>query len=109
MGFSTRAGYVLGSTTNGNKLMSWVSIAAIFFIIWWTVLFATLPFGLKTQDDDGEVTLGTPSSAPRGPHILRAMLRTTVVALLIFAVFYLVTKVLGYSVDDIPRIVPEFD
>jgi predicted secreted protein len=89
--------------------MSWVSIVAIFFIIWWTVLFATLPFGLKTQDDDGDVTLGTTSSAPRGPHILRAMLRTTVVALLIFGAFYLVTKGLGYSIDDIPQIVPDFD
>ncbi|HET9536070.1 MAG TPA: DUF1467 family protein [Mesorhizobium sp.] len=89
--------------------MSWVSIVAIFFIIWWTVLFAALPFGLKTQDDDGDVTLGTTSSAPRGPHILRAMLRTTVVALLIFGVFYVATKGLGYSIDDIPQIVPDFD
>ena len=89
--------------------MSWVSIVAIFFIIWWTVLFATLPFGLKTQDDDGDVTLGTTSSAPRGPHILRAMLRTTVVALLIFGVFYVATKGFGYSIDDIPQIVPDFD
>ena len=53
--------------------MSWVSIAAIFFIIWWLVLFATLPFGLKSQDDDQDVTLGTVSSAPKGPHILRAI------------------------------------
>ena len=32
--------------------MSWISIAAIYFIIWWMVLFAMLPFGLRTQDDD---------------------------------------------------------
>ena len=30
--------------------MSWISIAAIYFIIWWMVLFAMLPLGLKTQD-----------------------------------------------------------
>ena len=53
--------------------MSWVSDRrALFFILWWLVLFAVLPFGLKTQDDDGDVTLGTVSSAPRGPHMLRA-------------------------------------
>ena len=88
--------------------MSWVSVAAIFFIIWWLVLFATLPFGLKTQDDDRDVTLGTVSSAPKGPHVVRAMLRTTIVALVIFGVFYVLTKGLGFSIDDIPRIVPDF-
>ena len=34
--------------------MSWISVAAIYFIIWWLVLFATLPFSLKTQDEEGE-------------------------------------------------------
>ena len=61
--------------------MSWVSVAALFFILWWLVLFAILPFGLKTQDEDQDVTLGTVSSAPRGPHVLRAMVRTTIVPL----------------------------
>ena len=60
--------------------MSWVSVAALYFIIWWLVLFATLPFGLKTQDDDEDVTLGTVSSAPKGPHMLRAVVRTTIVS-----------------------------
>jgi predicted secreted protein len=88
--------------------MSWVSIAAIFFIIWWVVLFATLSFGLETQDDDRDVTLGTVSSAPKGPHMLRAAIRTTIVSLVIFGIFCVLTKVLGFSIDDIPRIVPEF-
>ena len=89
--------------------MSWISAAAIFFIIWWLVLFAALPFSLKTQDDDGETVLGTVSSAPRGPHMLRAVIRTTIVSLLIFGIFYYVTKVLGLGIDDIPRFMPRFD
>jgi predicted secreted protein len=89
--------------------MSWVSIVAIFFIIWWTTLFAILPFGLKTQDDEGNVTLGTTASAPRGPHMLKVVIRTTVVSLLIFFAFYFITKVLGYGFDDLPHIVPVFD
>ncbi len=72
------------------------------------MLFATLPFGLKTQDDDQDVTLGTVSSAPNGPHMLRAVIRTTIVSLVIFGIFYVLTKGLGFSIDDIPRIVPEF-
>ena len=68
--------------------MSWISFARSIFIIWWLVLFAILPFGLKTQDEDEDVTLGTVASAPRGPHVLRAMLRTTIVSALMLAVFY---------------------
>lgn len=89
--------------------MGWVSAFAVFFIMWWLVLFATLPFSLKTQDDDGDVTLGTTSSAPRGPHVARAMLRTTIVTALIFGALYVVTQVLGYGFDDIPRFVPDFE
>jgi predicted secreted protein len=88
--------------------MSWVSFTALFFVLWWLVLFAILPFGLKTQDEDGDVTLGTVSSAPRGPHMLRAILWTTLVTAMIMAVLYGLTRGLGYSFDDIPRVVPDF-
>lgn len=86
--------------------MSWISIAAIYFILWWVVLFAMLPFGVRTQDDEGEVTLGTVASAPHGPHMLRAIFRTTLVATAIFAVFYVLRVYYGFSFDDIPRIGP---
>jgi len=88
--------------------MTWVSVAALYFILWWLVLFATLPFGLKTQEEDSDVTLGTEASAPRGPHVMRAFLRTTIVSAVILGGFYLVTRGLGLSIDDIPKIVPEF-
>jgi predicted secreted protein len=89
--------------------MSWVSIAAIFFIVWWVVLFAMLPVGLRTQDDEKEVTLGTVSSAPRGPHMLKVVVRTTIVSALFFGAFYVLTNVLGYSIENIPSFVPHFD
>ncbi len=89
--------------------MTWISLSAVFFIIWWIVLFAMLPFGLRTQDDDKDVTLGTVSSAPRGAHMLKTVIRTTVVSVLIVAIFYGITKGLGYSFDDIPRFVPKSD
>jgi predicted secreted protein len=82
-------------------------MAALYFILWWLVLFATLPFSLRTQDEEGEVTLGTVPSAPGGSHMPRAFLRTTIVSAIILGAFYGVTKGLGYSFDDIPRIVPE--
>jgi predicted secreted protein len=89
--------------------MSWVSFAALFFASWWVVLFAVLPFSVRTQDDDHDVTLGTVPSAPRGPHMLRAVLRTTVATMVLMGIFYGLTRGLGFSLNDIPHIVPEFN
>lgn len=86
--------------------MTWISAFAVYFIIWWTVLFAMLPFGVRTQDEDGDVTLGTTASAPAGSHMLKAVIRTTIVSALIYGAFYLATSVFGWSFDDIPRIGP---
>ena len=44
---------------------------ALYFIIWWIVLFAVMPFNVRTQDEAGEVVPGTPGSAPANPRILR--------------------------------------
>ncbi|HKU71971.1 MAG TPA: DUF1467 family protein [Burkholderiales bacterium] len=88
--------------------MTWISVAALYFVLWWLVLFAALPFGLRTQDEDGEVTLGTVSSAPKGPHVLRAFVRTTIISALILGAFYLVTRGFGFGIDDIPMIIPDF-
>ena len=74
--------------------MSWISATAVFFIIWWTVLFAMLPIGLKTQDDDSDVTLGTVASAPRGPHMLKVVVRTTVISVAVSALLYVLTHAL---------------
>jgi predicted secreted protein len=86
--------------------MSWISIFAIFFVIWWVVLFAALPIGLRTQDDDDDVTLGTTPSAPRGPHMLRAIVITTLITSVIFAAYYVAVAVYGLGVDDLPSFGP---
>ncbi|RJT41906.1 DUF1467 family protein [Mesorhizobium waimense] len=87
--------------------MSWVSFTALFFATWWVVLFAVLPFSVKTQDDDNDVTLGTVSSAPRGPHMLRAVIRTTIATAVLMGIFYGLTRGLGLSLDEVPHIIPE--
>ncbi|CAM5421699.1 putative secreted protein [Aquamicrobium terrae] len=87
--------------------MTWVSFVALFFVTWWLVLFAVLPFGVRTQEEDGDVTLGTEPSAPRGPHMLRAMVWTTIVTLVVLGAFYGLTRGLGFGLDDIPHIYPD--
>ncbi len=67
---------------------------AVYFIIWWLTLFAMLPFGVKTQGEAKNVTLGTVESAPAGRHMGKAVLRTTIVASILFGGFWYVTGVL---------------
>jgi predicted secreted protein len=88
--------------------MTWVSLAAVYFILWWIMLFVALPIGLRTQDDEKNVILGTTSSAPAGKHMLRVVILTTVLSAIVMGAMLLVTRVLGYSFDDIPSLVPVF-
>ena len=87
--------------------MFWVSLIAIYFVLWWLTLFAVLPFSVRTQDEDNNVTLGTPASAPGGPHMARAVLRTTIVTTIIVGLFFWLTYGLGYGFDDLPMMVPK--
>jgi predicted secreted protein len=62
---------------------------AVFVVIWWTVLFAVLPFGVRTQAEDGAVVPGTPASAPTRPRLARVVWLTTGVSCVVFALFWL--------------------
>ena len=88
--------------------MSPISAFAIFYIIWWVTLFTVLPFGVRSQAEDGEAVLGTERGAPVQPRLLRKLAMTTAISVVIFAAFWYLTITLGFSVDDLPRIVPDF-
>lgn len=67
-----------------------VLAVATYIFIWWIVLFAVLPFGVRTQQEEGEVVPGTPESAPVKPRIARIFLINTVVATIVFGIVYVV-------------------
>jgi predicted secreted protein len=70
--------------------MSLISSIAIYFIIWWLVLFTTLPFGVRRQET---VEPGNDPGAPEKPLLLRKLIATTVIAAIIFAgVYYLLAN-----------------
>ncbi len=65
--------------------MSWTTAAAIYFIIWWVVLFAVLPWGVRSQQESGDVVPGTDPGAPAVPNLRAKLVWTTVVATIVFA------------------------
>jgi predicted secreted protein len=70
--------------------MDLVMAIAVYIFIWWIVLFAVLPFGVRTQEEAGEVVPGTPESAPAKQRMLRIFIINTVVASVVFAIVYAV-------------------
>ena len=70
--------------------MSIALALATYFIIWWTVLFAILPIGVRTQGEAGRVVPGTPESAPVRPRFVLIIGLTTLVSAAVFAVVYAV-------------------
>ena len=76
---------------------------AIYFIVWWIVLFAILPFGVRTSEEVGEKKLpGFAESAPHRPQLLPKMLVTTVISTIIFAGLYAIIAHNVITLDDIP-------
>ncbi len=78
--------------------MNPIFIAAIYFVVWWLVLFTILPFGMHTQDEAGEVVLGTSRSAPVRPKLFRKVIVTTIVTTVLVAAFVLAVVHFGITV-----------
>jgi len=74
---------------------------ALYLVIWWTLLFAVLPFGVRTQEEDGEVVPGTPESAPAKPPLMRIVLINTVLATVVFAITW---AVIVYDLVALPEV-----
>lgn len=64
--------------------MTVASALAVYFVIWWTVLFAVLPFGVRSQSETGEVVEGTEPGAPALPGLRRKAAITSLIAAFVF-------------------------
>ena len=66
--------------------MGWFNGCVLYLLIWWTVLFAVLPFGTNPVSEADEHTgwRGTPSQ----PRILQKMIATTLISGVIWAACY---------------------
>ena len=85
--------------------MSVTTALASFFLIWWVTLFAVLPWGIRSQhegrNDGQEMAPGTDPGAPTRARIGRKLLWTTLLALAIYAAFYLVYTKRLVTLDDL--------
>jgi predicted secreted protein len=57
---------------------------AIYFVVWWIVLFLTLPFGVRSQHEDGEGAPGTDPGAPIMARMGSKLIWTTVLSAVFF-------------------------
>ena len=82
--------------------MSLAFAISMYVVIWWIVLFAMLPIGVRTQAEEGEISPGTAESAPHMPRLLPKMLATTVIASVLFGAFYVIITHHLITLDEIP-------
>lgn len=69
--------------------MRWTSILAIYVLFWVMSFFFVLPFGVRTNEEIGApVERGHAESAPHSFSFGRVALRATIVALVLFGLFY---------------------
>jgi predicted secreted protein len=81
--------------------VTWTTIAAIYFIIWWTVLFAVLPWGITSQHETGEIAPGTDPGAPVMTGFKMKAIWTTVIATVIFVAFYVCYTTRIVTLEDL--------
>lgn len=79
--------------------MSWVTLVAIYFVVWWVCLFVVLPFGVRTQAEEGDTILGTTESAPFRPMLVRKALITTALAGVIVGAIWVAHDRYGIDLD----------
>lgn len=76
---------------------------AIYFILWWTVLFAVLPWGVRSQKEAGMTpSVGSDPGAPVLPQLVKKAIATTIVSTILFFAGYAIWKAGWISLDDLP-------
>ena len=68
--------------------MRWTSMLAIYVLFWAFSVFLVLPWGVRTSAEAGaEHVPGTAESAPHEFSLRKVVVRTTIVATILFALF----------------------
>jgi predicted secreted protein len=65
--------------------MNWATGVMVYLVIWWTILFAVLPLGVRRVENPGK---GEERGAPERPQLARKAIITSIVAAVLWLGFY---------------------
>ncbi|NQW54925.1 MAG: DUF1467 family protein [Rhodospirillales bacterium] len=65
--------------------MGWATGVMVYLVIWWIALFMVLPLGVRRAEKPGK---GEERGAPEQPDLVRKAIITTILAAVLWIVFY---------------------
>ncbi|HVI64697.1 MAG TPA: DUF1467 family protein [Bradyrhizobium sp.] len=80
------------------------TLFAIYFVLWWVTLFVTLPFGVRSQHEEGGGVPGTDPGAPIASLMGRKLIWTTIVSAAIFALAMLAYNAGYLSIERLSKL-----
>ena len=80
------------------------SVLAIYFVLWWVVLFVTLPFGVRSQDEANETVEGTDPGAPVAHGMVWKLIWTTIISAVLFGAGLWANLAGILNVDNLSRL-----
>ena len=82
------------------------TLFAIYFVLWWVTLFVTLPFGVRSQHEEGGGAPGTDPGAPIASLMGRKLIWTTIISAAIFALAMLAYHAGLLSIENLSKLIP---
>jgi predicted secreted protein len=79
------------------------SALAIYFVVWWVVLFAVLPFGVRSQHEEGGDLQGTDPGAPVATGMLWKLVWTTIISAVAFGIGWFAFRTGVLSLEQLYR------
>ncbi len=77
--------------------MSWATGLMVYLVIWWIILFAILPLGVRRVENPGR---GQDRGAPENPQLRRKAIITSLVAAVLWLGFYALHQADIFSFRD---------
>ena len=84
------------------------TLLAIYFVLWWIVLFLTLPFGVRNRSESFETvadaTPGADPGAPVASMMARKALWTTLISALLFALALMAYRAGYFNIERLSKL-----
>jgi len=86
--------------------MSITSAIVLYCVIWALVFYTVNPLWQTSQSEDGDVTPGTPASAPVDAMLKKKAIITTVVGTVLFVLVFSALEFRWITLDDVSFLTP---